>query len=64
MEALPRRLGVLGLISGLDHSLLQELLVGAVDLVVQLSDSLPRRVIGIASLRIEAGSLKAVPIDL
>jgi pilus assembly protein CpaF len=64
LEALPRRLGVLGLISGLDHSLLQELLVGAVDLVVQLSDSLPRRVIGIASLRIEAGSLKAVPIDL
>jgi pilus assembly protein CpaF len=64
LEALPRRLGVLGLISGLDHLLLQELLVGAVDLVVQLSGSLPRRVIGLASLRIAAGSLEAVPIDL
>jgi pilus assembly protein CpaF len=64
LEALPRRLGVLGQISGLDHSLVQELLVGAVDFVVQLSGSLPRQVIGLASLRIAAGSLEAVPIDL
>ncbi len=64
LDALPRRLGVLGLISGLDQALLQGLLVGAVDAVVQLSSTLPRKVVGIASLRMEAGSLKAVPIDL
>jgi pilus assembly protein CpaF len=64
LDALPRRLGVLGLISGLDQALLQGLLVGAVDVVVQLSSTLPRKVVGIASLRLEAGSLKAVHIDL
>jgi pilus assembly protein CpaF len=64
LEALPRRLSVLGLISGLDQSLIHGLLVGAVDVVVQLSSTLPRKVVGIASLRMEAGSLKVVPIDL
>lgn len=64
LDALPRRLEILGAISGLDRSLVKELLVGAVDIVVQLSGTLPRKVTGIATLEIQSGTLKAVPIDL
>ena len=64
LEALPRRLSILGHISGLDQHLGQQLLLGAVDLVVQLSGSLPRKVVGIAKLAFQSNQLRAVPIDL
>ena len=63
LEALPRRLKVLGQISSLDSKISGELL-RAVDLVIQLSNFNKRKVEVIARLVVGDSDIEAVPIEV
>lgn len=63
LEALPKRLSVLGLVSGFDPMVSSELMQ-AVDLVIQLQSGSSRKVSAIARLEVQGQQTRMVPLEI